>query len=70
MIGSIVAKSVAIPLSVELDFVATPGPPRRIPVGAERGLGVVVIGEGARHSLDFFVREARLRGVFDIALIR
>jgi hypothetical protein len=61
---------VAIPLSVELDFVATPGPPRRVPVGAERGLGAVVIGESARHSLDFLVREARLRGVLDVAFVR
>jgi hypothetical protein len=30
----------------------------------------VVIGEGAGHSLDFFVREARLRGVLDVALAR
>jgi hypothetical protein len=30
----------------------------------------VVIGEGARHYLDFLVREAGLLGVLDVALIR
>jgi hypothetical protein len=30
----------------------------------------VVIGESARHSLDFFAREARFRGVLDVALVR
>jgi len=61
---------VPIPSSVELDFIAAPSPPRRVPVGAKRGLGAVMIGEGARHYLDFLKREAGFPGVLDVALIR